>query len=212
MIQIQEDNRKNRHILLQSEMSNFYSSVFSVFTWTCMYTCDCDSPSSWKTKSCLPVFHPWKPGAKVGVFTEMPVKSHNRFLKFTTTLWTERRVRAAHFLALLRGRLPLTVAVFKDYPRLHTFFCTLFGLEALTMFPFTKLVSTSKDVEVLISFLSTCYLSVLSKLLLSHILPGYSPPCSYFQWFITWEINCLWLMWKSWYTKSDDWLKLLLWD
>lgn len=119
--------------------------------------------------------------------------SYNRFLlNFTIALWTERRMRATHFLALSWGWLPFTVVVFKDYPRLHTFFSTLFGLETLTMLPFTQLVSTNKDMEMFISRLSMCYLSVLSEFLLCHTHSGYSPPCPHCQWFITWGINRLW--------------------
>lgn len=63
----------------------------------------CDSPFPWeKNLMCFHV-HNWKCGPiKTGVFIEMPVKSPNRFLlNFTLALWTERRLRAAHFLAAL---------------------------------------------------------------------------------------------------------------
>lgn len=66
-------------------------------------TCIHDSPLPWgKNFMCSSVHH-WKCGAiKIGVFTEMPVKSPNRFLlNFKLALWTEIRMRAAHFLAVL---------------------------------------------------------------------------------------------------------------
>lgn len=129
---------KNTHILTISNAQFLRFHSFSFYLeHTCTHVTDCPPP--WRNNSCLPVFHPWKPGAiKVGVFTEMLFKSPNRFLfNFTIDLWIERRMSAAHFLALLWGWLPFTI-VFKDYPRLHAFFSALFGLEALPMFPFTQ--------------------------------------------------------------------------
>lgn len=59
---------------------------------------------------------------QVGVFAEMP---GNRFhLNFTLALWT-KSMRVAHSLELLQSSLQFILVVFKDYPRLHTLFSTL---------------------------------------------------------------------------------------
>lgn len=153
-------------------------------------------PSSLKKLMCCTVYH-WKCRAiKVGVFLEMLVKSPNRFLlNFTLALWTER-TRAAHSPSyeadcnlLLYSRI-LCVHILKH-----------------PLWP-----GNTDHVPFYMGWIRPwkCSFHVLPNLR-SPTQSGVFPTLIVFSTVYTSRI-LLSLMLKSWYTKLDDWLTLLLWD